>query len=58
MESDKLFDLMTKIYAEMQEIKSEQSKTNKKLGSLDTKITMNSLLLEKVDMDIKLLVED
>ena len=57
MESDKLFDLMTKIYTEMQEIKSEQSKTDEKLESLEAKVTKNTLLLEKVDSNVNLLAE-
>ena len=56
-----LFELMTKMYSEMQEgfkeLREEQKKTNKRLDSLESEVTKNSVLLEKVDDNVKLLAE-
>ncbi|MCR3758177.1 hypothetical protein KYB31_04085 [Clostridium felsineum] len=45
-----LFELMTKMYSEIQEI-------NKRLNNVEASNSKNSLLLEKVDSNIKLLAE-
>lgn len=45
-----LFELMTKMYNEIQEI-------NKRLSNVENNTSKNSVLLEKVDSNIKLLAE-
>ena len=48
--NDELFELMTKMYSEMTDMKSDISNLNKKVDK-------NSLLLEKVDNNVKTLAE-
>ena len=48
--NDELFELMTKMYSEITGMKSE-------ISSLNKKVDKNSLLLEKVDSNVKTLAE-
>lgn len=54
MENEKLFELMSKIYSELTEFKSE---TTKRFDNLTAKIDKNSLMLEKIQTDVKTLAE-
>ncbi|MEG1256851.1 hypothetical protein [Clostridium sp.] len=49
-----LFELMTKMYSELQETKKE---INSKFEELNLKVDKNSLLLEKLDTNIKIVGE-
>lgn len=59
--NDDLFDLITKMYSdlknEMSDMKTELSKTNKRLDSLEQQVNKNTVTLESVGDDIKLLAE-
>jgi len=48
--NDELFELMTKMYSEITGMKSE-------ISSLNKKVDKNSLLLEKVDSNVKTIAE-
>lgn len=57
-----LFELMTKMYADL---KGGQDELNKRLGNVEANVnsvkaatSKNSILLEKLDSNIKLLAED
>lgn len=68
MESNKMFELIEKMYIEMQEgfkkvdnqfknIDSQFKKVDERLSSLESKVDKNTLLLEKANSDIKTLAE-
>lgn len=57
MENDKLFDLMTKMYSEMQEMNKRLGNVETDVKDLKTDTVKNSILLEKVDSNVKLLAE-
>mgnify|MGYP000896134609 FL=1 len=54
MENDKIFELMTKMYAEMQ---NGFESVNKEIGDLDKKVDKNTLMLENQEKNIQLLSE-
>lgn len=54
MENEKLFELMEKMYIEMQ---SGFSKVNERFEDLEKKVDKNTILLEKARADIKLIAE-
>ena len=62
--SDEIFELMTKMYSEMASMKSEMTSIKSEItdmksdiSSLNKKVDKNSLLLEKVDSNVKTLAE-
>jgi len=68
MEEDKVFDLMTKMYAEMQNgfkgvnekidsVESRMDSVEGRLSSVEVGVKKNSVMLEKRGGDIQLLVE-
>lgn len=61
MEEDKIFDLMTKMYAEMQNgfkgVNERINSVESRLGSVEIEVKKNSLMLEKQGQDIQLLAE-
>lgn len=60
-DNNEIFDLLTKMYSEMQEMKSNFNnkfdKLENRMDSLEKQVTKNSVLLEKVDSNVKLLAE-
>lgn len=61
MENEKIFELMTKMYAEMQSgfkrVDERFEKLEDKVDKLEVKVEKNTMLLEKTNADIKLMVE-
>ena len=65
VEEDKVFDLMAKMYAEMQqnlknihtEMQNGFKGVNERIDSVESEVKKNSVLLEKQGKDIKLLAE-
>jgi len=55
--NDEIFELMTKMYSEMTNIESEITDMKSDISSLNKKVDKNSLLLEKVDSNVKTLAE-
>ena len=55
--NDDIFELMTKMYSEMTNIESEITDMKSDISSLNKKVDKNSLLLEKVDSNVKTLAE-
>lgn len=55
--NDDIFKLMTKMYSEMTNIKSEITDMKSDILSLNKKVDKNSMLLEKVDSNVKTLAE-
>ena len=55
--NDEIFDLITKMYAEMLEMKGDISGIKGDVSSLKSDVTKNSLLLEKLDSNVRLLAE-
>ena len=60
-DNNEIFDLLTKMYSEMQEMKSDFGsrfdKLENRMDSLEKQVTKNSITLEKLDNNIKLLAE-
>ena len=60
-DNNEIFDLLTKMYSEMQEMKFDFNNRFDNLGnkvdSLEKQVTKNSIILEKMDNNIKLLAE-
>ena len=61
MDNEKLFDLMSKIYSELTEFKSETTKginsLKSDINSIESQTTKNSLMLEKIQTDVKIISE-
>lgn len=62
--SNELFELMTKMYSEMQEIrceikdiKDDVNNISNRVNNVDNKVNKNTILLEKMDSNLKLLAE-
>ncbi|MEG0772875.1 hypothetical protein [Clostridium sp.] len=54
MDNDKIFDLISKMYCEMQE---GFKKVNKRLDKIESKLENNTVLLENANANIKTLAE-
>lgn len=54
---DKLFDLMTKMYTEMQEIKADVKATNNKVDRLETKVDKLENKVDKLQIHIEQIIE-
>lgn len=52
-----LFELMSKMYSEMQSMKSEMTDMKSDISNMKKDISKNSILLEKLDSNVKLLAE-
>lgn len=52
-----LFELMSKMYSEMQSMKSEMTDMRSDISNMKKDISKNSILLEKLDSNVKLLAE-
>lgn len=68
MENEKVFELMTKMYSEMQEgfkrvddqfkkVDDQFKKVDERLEKLESKVDKNTMLLEKTNHNVKLLAE-
>ena len=61
MENDKLFELMTKMYAEMQEgfkdVKSELQSHGERFNKIESKMTKIDIKLEELDTKVDLSLE-
>ena len=53
-DNNEIFDLLTKMYSEMQEMKND---FNNRFDGLEKQVSKNSIILEKMDSNIKLLAE-
>ena len=57
MENEKVFSLLEKIYAEVQETKEEVKKANTRIDSLEFKVDKNTMLLERANENTKIIAE-
>ena len=57
MENEKVFSLLEKIYAEVQETKEEVKKANTRIDSLEFKVDKNTMLLERATENTKIIAE-
>ena len=57
MENEKIFSLLEKIYAEVQETKEEVKKANTRIDSLEFKVDKNTMLLERATENTKIIAE-
>ena len=61
MENKELFELMTKMYNEMQNgfknVDNQFKQVNERIGNLETKVSKNSILLEKLNTKVEILAE-
>lgn len=61
MENEKIFELMTKMYAEMQEgfkdVKSELKSHGKRLDNMESRMTKIDIKLEELDKKVDLSLE-
>ena len=55
--NDEMFEMITKIYSEVTSMKSEIVDMKSEVSTLNKKVDKNSLLLEKVDSNVKTLAE-
>ena len=55
--NDEMFEMITKIYSEVTSMKSEIVDMKSEISTLNKKVDKNSLLLEKVDSNVKTLAE-
>ena len=55
--NDEIFEMMTKIYSEVTGMKSEIGDIKSEISVLNKKVDKNSILLEKVDSNVKTLAE-
>ena len=55
--NDEIFEMMTKIYSEVTSMKSEIVDMKSEIIILNKKVDKNSILLEKVDSNVKTLAE-
>lgn len=56
-DNNDIFELLTKMYSEMQEIKTDVSQLKTDVTQLKTDVNKNTLTLENMNGNIKLLVE-